>query len=132
MAKSNFKDRDIDADDYASVAPDISNSPVVTVGTLAKWCGVIFTTVMMVVSCVWFVATVRSDQLLQKQELENTKTKIVEVDKLSQQRHDLQGRDISELSRRNETTEKTVQEMARKLDVALTLLERIDKKVGNP
>ena len=110
---------------------DIADAPL-TVGNLVKWCSIVFTVVTVVVGCVWFIASVKSDNLLMKQEIESLKTKVVEVDKSSEKRHDLQEKEIGELTRRTDNTEKAVQEMARKLDVAVALLERIDQKVGKP
>lgn len=118
------------ADDHDHDHEEGGDDP--TIGSLLKWVSVCFTVVMTVVSGVWFVATVKSDASLLKQDVETTKHRVAEVDRQSEKRHDLQEKSITELTRRSDDTEKHVQEMARKLDVAVSLLERIDQKVGKP
>ncbi len=131
MPKETAKDRDQQVVVEMPESSDIADTPL-TVGNLVKWSSIVFTVVTVVVSGVWFVASVKSDSLLLKQEVEALKGKITEVDKSSEKRHDLQEKEIGELTRRTDNTEKAVQEMARKLDVAVALLERIDQKVGKP
>ena len=112
-------------------SPELSETPL-TIGNLVKWISVTFTVVTVVVSCVWFIASVKTENMMLKQDMETIRARIVDVDRQDLVRHDQQEKEIGELTRRTDNTEKMVQEMARKLDVAVALLERIDSKVGKP
>lgn len=100
---------------------DTDEQPL-TATVVIKWFGIIFTIVSTVISLVWFAAllkgdisTVQQEHLSSKREYE---LKIADIEKK-----------IDKLSDRADITEKSVIELMRKLDVAVAILERIDKKV---
>lgn len=129
--KKERDDMDVQVSIETPEPADIANAPL-TVGNLFKWFSITFTIVSVVISGVWFVASTKSDNLLMKQQIDALKDKIAETNQLSIARNDAQEKEITDLTNRTNQTEKSVQEMARKLDVAVALLERIDQKVGKP
>lgn len=94
----------------------------ITTNSLIKWGGFIlalvggFTTLV-----VWASKT--------GYKVESLEGRVAEVDKESASRHERQAAEIQELKARNASTDKTVYEMGRKLDVAVAILERIEKKL---
>jgi cell division protein FtsL len=97
---------------------------VVTSAQLMKWGGFAFTIVSAMVSLVWFAAHLKGDALSLQQEVDSLKREV-------ETRNANQDKEIDKLKDRADSTEKSLGEMARKLDVAVAILERIEKKVNN-
>jgi hypothetical protein len=97
----------------------------ITVNSVIKWTGIVFSLISGLVSLVWFAAIIKGDIITMQQEVLSVKREI-------EMRNSTQDKEIEKLKDRADNTEKSLSDMGRKLDVAVTLLERIDKKVGNP
>lgn len=104
--------------------PQDDNTPITT-KTFLVWGGAVFTLISSVVYLVWFVANVAGNA---HRELEPVK---IQVQVNSVAITDLQERDRAREKAQGDL-QRSQNEMQRKLDVVVTLLERIDKKVGTP
>lgn len=95
----------------------------ITFNTVAKWAGIIGTVATAIMSAVWFAASVKSD------------ISALRADGAAMQRewairNEQQDREITSLKSRADGSEKTLAEMQRKLDVAVAILERLEKKIS--
>lgn len=97
----------------------------VTVNSIIKWTGIIFTVISGVVSLVWFAALIKGDIITLQQDSAAMKREL-------EARNVQQDKDIEKLKDRADETDKAMSELTRKLDIAVTLLQRIDAKVGKP
>jgi hypothetical protein len=101
------------------------SADTITVNGVIKWSGIFFTSVSALVSLIWFAALLKGDIITLQQENISTKRE-------NDLRFDQQIKDIDKLKDHADVTDKTLDDMGRKLDVAVALLERIDQKVGKP
>src|SRR4051794_35133920 len=112
-----------------------SDTPI-TVSTILKYGGIFATCLTVTVSGAWAVASLRNDTDANKQ-------KITEVDQSSIQRDQENERRLAEVKAQNErdiqalkiktdAQNKTISEISTKLDIAVTILQRIDQKVNQP
>lgn len=109
--------------DTPSHKPGIGEQPL-SLNVLVKWLGIMVSVVSGVITIVWFAATLKGDIITLQQEQAAGKTQV-------EMRNAQQDTDIDRLRVRADTTERAVADLNRKLDVAVAILERIDKKVGN-
>lgn len=115
----------------------------ITTGSVIKWGGLVVAIVGAIVSGVWQLSALRSDAAAVTME---TRGQIVavaksasdadrhasEVDRLSAERDARQQKDIDALKTRIDETQRGLAELQRKVDVMLTIVERIDKKLNQP
>jgi uncharacterized cysteine cluster protein YcgN (CxxCxxCC family) len=111
--------------DYRRRVEEESQDVPLTANTVIKWTGIAFTLISGLVSLVWFAALLKGDIITMQQETVSMKHEI-------ELRDANQDKEIDKLKDRSDSIEKNMSDMGRKLDVAITLLERVDKRVGNP
>lgn len=102
-----------------------------TANTTAKWIAAVASIVIAATSLVRYAATVRGDIEQLKVLATGTEHRIQDVDRLSSERDARQQKQIDKLSERADAADKSYQDTARKLDVAVAILEEIKQKVGN-
>lgn len=105
--------------------PSGARQQVVTVNAVVKTFGIAITSITALISLVWFAASLkgeiislREDQVAMKHESE--------LDKQQQEKR------LDHIEERQDKTEASVADLNRKLDVAVSILERIDRKVNAP
>ena len=101
-----------------------SDGVPLTTNTIIKWTSIVLSLVTGLISIVWFAAVLKADIITLQQELVSEKREATIL-------HDQTQKDIDKLKDRADNTDKAVGELSRKLDVAVTILERIDKKVDS-
>lgn len=103
----------------------------ITYTTILKWGSLGILVASTLVSSVWFIAGLKSEIASIHKDIEVHQKQIIEVDSSSLRRHNDQEREIAVLSLKTDTQEKTIQDMSRKLDVAVAILDRIERKITN-
>ncbi len=102
--------------------PQKQDDQPVTTNGLIKWGGIIAGISTTLVSLVWFCASVKSDVAILKDHEDQLRRDIDE-------RKAFVDRRLAEIDVRANATDKTLADVQRKLDVAVALLERIDKQL---
>lgn len=102
--------------------PDPTAAPV-TFATLAKMVGVVVTVVSLTISGVWFAAAVKAD-------VETVKANITALKLDVQERAQKRDKEVADIKARADQSERVMQDMGRKLDVAIAILERVEKRMG--
>jgi hypothetical protein len=102
-----------------------NNEDILTSGLLIKWGGISFATISFVVSIVWFIASIKADILTIQQQ-------IVTVKNSSESRDILHERDLDRLREREDSSDKAIAELVRKVDVAVAILERLERRTTPP
>lgn len=97
----------------------------VTINGAVKWGGIFCSIASVLIIAVWFVANLKSEVTGNKQEVVAMKTDQTKTD-------EVQDKQIEKLTVHTESTDKTVSELNRKLDIAVTILERMDAKLQRP
>jgi len=106
------------------VLKSVEDTPI-TANTILKWGGAVSAVVGTIVMAVWFVAGVKGDVHDQKQMVEtNSREQHV--------RDDQQDARIAKTEQRIDAQGTAVTDLQRKLDTAITILNRIDAKVDRP
>jgi hypothetical protein len=107
-----------------SVAQSADNQPI-TVGGIIKWGSIVAAFVTLIVSSIWYLAGLSSD-------IKELRTAIETSQQRQTMKDDQQDRDIAESKVRVEKLENSTNELNRKLDTAIVVLNRIDAKVSHP
>ena len=95
----------------------------ITSQTIVKWGGIGLAAVSSLVTIIWFFASLKSDISSLRQENSATKTELnMKTDQL--------GKEVERLKSHADETDKSLNDMGRKLDVAVAILERIEKSVA--
>jgi hypothetical protein len=102
--------------------PVASGDAPLTVNAVIKWMSIVFTVVSALVSFVWFAAIMKGDIISSQQELSAVKHE----DELRFQQEE---KDIDKLNDRADLTDRSLSDMGSKLDVAVAILERIEKNI---
>lgn len=105
-----------------------SDATVITTGTLLRWGGFLFAFVSMIVSVVWYIAGMKGEMAALQIQQQTLVKRIDEVDAASKARHELQEKELDRLRQHSEETDRAIVDLSRKLDVAVVILERIDKR----
>jgi cell division protein FtsL len=97
------------------MAKDTETDRVVTINGLVKVYGIAAGIITTVISVVWFFASMSSDLSLLRNQVQYQEQRIAKTEA------------------RQDGTDKSLNDLSRKLDVAVSILERMDKQINkNP
>jgi hypothetical protein len=96
-----------------------------TVNKIVQWGGIVFTAGSLLVASVGYCYSLKGDIQQLRQEVET-------LVRDNAQQHAQYDREIDRLKTHTDTTDHTVSDLSAKLDVAVTILTRIDKKMNQP
>ena len=113
------------------VENDVIGDAPLNLNAVAKWGGVMVSIVVASVGVVWQLADIRSDIRTKDLKIADLERRIGEEDKACLDRHNQQQREIDRSVQRIDQGERNMSDLARKLDVAVAILERLDKKIGD-
>jgi aminoglycoside phosphotransferase (APT) family kinase protein len=122
------------------MAGEKSEGVPITSSTVLKWSGLVSAIILGILGIGNWVATSNASiksieaRMVVAQErhlidLKATQDKLADIDKMSVARHAQQQGEIDEHKRRIDNSDKAVNDVTRKLDVAVAILERIEKKL---
>ena len=103
--------------------PALKDFPITT-GTILRWSGFFFFVISSIVSISLYGARISGNITSESTERigENNLIRLQQVE---------QARDISDLKRHQESTDKDISDINRKLDVCVAVLDRIEKRLDN-
>lgn len=96
-----------------------------TLNEMLRYGGLIFTIVSASVSLVWYIANIKAD-------ISDMKKDLLTYKEISNAKEINNERTVNELRGKMDKSEEALQKVSEKLEVTVSILNRIDKKVGNP